>query len=252
MSEPSDSRDHTERMLRKLSVSLEEWHDEAGRHWVSMSGPVEKLPPMNGRLPSDPSSAAFLAVAATVVPESHIRIPGVCVNPGRSGLFSVLTEMGGRIEMTPLQGDHAEPIADLALSSADLHGVTVGGSSVPAMIDEFPIFAVAATQAHGMTVVKDAAELRLKESDRIDALVGELLKMGANIEPAADGFVVRGPARLHVAEVNARGDHRLAMSLAVAGLIASGETVIHGWEVLQDSFPEFPLVLRRLGADVRC
>jgi 3-phosphoshikimate 1-carboxyvinyltransferase len=251
VSEPSSSRDHTERMLRSLGVNLEEWHDETGRHWVKMAGGVETLPGLDLRLPSDPSSAAFLAVAATLVPDSHVRIPGVCVNPGRSGLFSVLTEMGGRIEMTPVQGDHAEPSADLAVSSQTLSGVTVGGSTVPAMIDEFPIFAVAATQAHGDTVVRDAAELRLKESDRIDALVGELRTMGANIESAEDGFVVRGPSRLKGAAVNARGDHRLAMSLAVAGLVADGETVVHGWEIMNDSFPEFPQVLKQLGADVR-
>ncbi len=251
VSEPSASRDHTERMLRKLGVSVEEWHDQEGRHWVKMADPVDTLPRMDVRLPSDPSSAAFLGVAATLVPDSHIRLPGVCVNPGRLGLFSALAEMGGRIEMTPHQSDTAEPSADLAVYSQSLHGVTVGGSSVPRMIDEFPILAVAATQARGATLVKDAAELRLKESDRIDTLCGELRKMGADIEPAEDGFVVRGPARLQGTAVDARGDHRLAMSLTVAGLVADGETVVHGWEVMQDSFPEFPQVLKQLGADVR-
>jgi 3-phosphoshikimate 1-carboxyvinyltransferase len=118
------------------------------------------------------------------------------------------------------------------------------------MIDEFPIFAVAATQANGVSEVRDAAELRLKESDRIQALAEELNKMGAAIEALPDGFIVRGPKKLIGATVDARGDHRLAMSLAIAGLVAQGETTIMGWDVLRDSFPSFPAVLRQLGADI--
>jgi 3-phosphoshikimate 1-carboxyvinyltransferase len=142
-----------------------------------------------------------------------------------------------------------EPVGTVTVQESRLRGMEISGAVVTRMIDEFPILAVAATQASGTTIVRDASELRLKESDRIQALAEELNKMGAGIETLPDGFVVNGPARLHGASVNARGDHRLAMSLAVAGLVARGETRIHGWEVIGDSFPEFPQILRRLGAD---
>jgi 3-phosphoshikimate 1-carboxyvinyltransferase len=251
VSEPHTSRDHTERMLRKLGVKLEEWHDSSGRHAVRIDDGVSRLPAMDFQLPSDPSSAAFIVVSGLIAPKSDIAIPNVCVNPGRIGLLSVLQSMGGNVVV---QGETetavGEPVASLKVGSGPMQGVTVQGSTVPAMIDEFPIFAVAATQAHGETIVKDAQELRLKESDRIDAVSEELAKLGAEIEPQEDGFIVRGPVRLKGAVVNGRGDHRLAMSLAVAGLVAEGETVIEGWEVMNDSFPEFPRVLRNLGAEV--
>ncbi len=251
VSEPHTSRDHTERMLRKLGVHLEERQNQDGSHVVRIRQGMHRLPAMKVRLPSDPSSAAFIIVSGLIVPESNITIPDVCVNPGRIGLLSVLEAMGAeiRIHKEPV-GDGDEPVASIEVRSGPLLNVTVQGHRVPAMIDEFPIFAVAATQAKGTTTVKDAAELRLKESDRIQAVTEELTKLGAEIEPREDGFVVYGPTRLKGAVVNGRGDHRLAMSLAVAGLAAEGETVIEGWEVMNDSFPEFPLVLRRLGAEV--
>ncbi|MFH1112680.1 MAG: 3-phosphoshikimate 1-carboxyvinyltransferase [Pseudomonadota bacterium] len=251
VSEPHASRDHTERMMRKLGVHLDEWSDQDGRHAVRIREGVHRLPPMKVRLPSDPSSAAFIIVSGLIVPESDITIPDVCVNPGRTGLLSVLEAMGAEIRLRREPGANGdEPVASIKVGSGPLLNVTVEGHRVPAMIDEFPIFAVAATQAKGTTTVKDAAELRLKESDRIQAVTEELTKLGANIEPRDDGFTVHGPTRLKGAVVDGRGDHRLAMSLAVAGLAAEGETVIEGWEVMNESFPEFPLVLRRLGAEV--
>jgi 3-phosphoshikimate 1-carboxyvinyltransferase len=251
ISEPHTSRDHTERMLRKLGVRLEEWQDHAGRHVVEIHEGMDRLPAMNVRLPSDPSSAAFIVVSGLIVPESNITIPNVCVNPGRIGLLSVLQAAGATIRMQgEPEANNDEPTASINVSSGPMMSITVQGDTVPAMIDEFPVFAVAATQANGTTVVKDAGELRLKESDRIQAVTEELTKLGAEIEPREDGFVVHGPARLKGAVVNGRGDHRLAMSLAVAGLVAEGETLIEGWEIINESFPEFPLVLKRLGAEV--
>jgi 3-phosphoshikimate 1-carboxyvinyltransferase len=238
-------------MLRKLGVRLEEWQDHAGRHVVEIHEGMDRLPAMNVRLPSDPSSAAFIVVSGLIVPESNITIPNVCVNPGRIGLLSVLQAAGATIRMQgEPEANNDEPTASINVSSGPMMSITVQGDTVPAMIDEFPVFAVAATQANGTTVVKDAGELRLKESDRIQAVTEELTKLGAEIEPREDGFVVHGPARLKGAVVNGRGDHRLAMSLAVAGLVAEGETLIEGWEIINESFPEFPLVLKRLGAEV--
>lgn len=251
VSEPHTSRDHTERMLRKLGVHLEEWHDSDGRHIVKIHEGINRLPAMNVRLPSDPSSAAFVVVSGLIVPESNVTIPNVCVNPGRIGLLSVLRAAGADIRRhggSDVNND--EPTASIEVRSGPMMSITVQGDMVPAMIDEFPIFAVAATQANGTTVVKDAGELRLKESDRIQAVTEELTKLGARIEPRPDGFVVHGPVRLKGAVVNGRGDHRLAMTLAVAGLVAEGETLIEGWEIINESFPEFPLVLKRLGAEV--
>lgn len=250
VSEPHTSRDHTERMLRTLGVNLEEWHDRSGRHAVRIHEGVSHLPPMHLRLPSDPSSAAFVVVSGLIVPEARITIPNVCVNPGRIGLLTVLQSMGANVRMEETETKGAEPTASIQVRSGPLQQITVQGGAVPAMIDEFPIFAVAATQANGKTVVKDAQELRLKESDRIQAVSEELTKLGAHIEPKDDGFVVHGPVKLTGALVNGRGDHRLAMSLAVAGLVAEGETVIEGWEIMNESFPDFPQVLRRLGAEV--
>jgi 3-phosphoshikimate 1-carboxyvinyltransferase len=154
--------------------------------------------------------------------------------------------MGAPVQIENPREESGELVADLIIRAAELRGVQVSGDEVPRMIDEFPIFAVAATQAQGETLVRDAQELRVKESDRIAALAQELRKMGAQIEERADGFVIAGPTPLHGARVAAHNDHRLAMSLAVAGLLARGETVIDGWECVADSFPDFELVVRTL------
>jgi 3-phosphoshikimate 1-carboxyvinyltransferase len=249
--EPHRSRDHTERMLRGLGVDVQEWEDPQGRHVAEVSTGVSSLPPLDLDLPSDPSSAAFLIVAGLIVPEAELRLPSVCLNPARTGLFNVLESMAGKIDVGSVSASNGEPVGNLTIRPCRLTGTDVSGALVTRMIDEFPILAVAATQAHGLTVVSDAQELRLKESDRITALAEELNKMGAGIEPKPDGFTIRGPVALKGAIVDARGDHRLAMSLAVAGLVAEGETVIRGWKVLADSFPDFPQTLVRLGANAR-
>lgn len=251
VSEPHTSRDHTERMLRQLGVDIEERIDPEGRHVVVMHDGVTSLPAFEVELLADPSSAAFLLVAGALVRGSEIEIPQVCVNPGRIGLIQVLGNMGASLQIKPNQDRVGpEPAADLLVRSGDLSAVTVEGSTVTSMIDEFPVFAVAATQATGATIVRDAGELRVKESDRIQALCEELSKLGARIEPKPDGFVVHGPVHLKGASVSGRGDHRLAMSLAVAGLVAEGETVVEGWRVIEESFPGFPDLLKSLGADV--
>ncbi|MBI4963757.1 MAG: 3-phosphoshikimate 1-carboxyvinyltransferase [Desulfomonile tiedjei] len=248
--EPHVSRDHTERMLRNLGIGVTQSEDGQGRHVVTMSGGIPRLPAMDLTLASDPSSAAFLTVAGLLVPGSSVQIPNLCLNPGRAGLFEVLQSMEADLDMVVESDSTGEPVGTVDVRASKLHGVEIKGPVVTRMIDEFPILAVAATQASGATVVSDAQELKLKESDRIQALAEELNKMGAGIQTLTDGFVVPGSARLQGAVVNARGDHRLAMSLTVAGLVARGETLIHGWEVMRESFPNFPHVLRQMGASV--
>ncbi len=249
--EPFTSRDHTERMLKSLGVPVTEYEDQEGRHHVTVSGPITSLPPLDVHLPSDPSSAAFLVTAGLLVPDSSLQVTNLCLNPGRTGLFDVLHSMGGNLRVNGATESNGEPTGTITVESGALRGTTVQGAIVVRMIDEFPILAVAATQASGTTVVRDAEELRVKESDRIDTLAEELNKMGADIQTAADGFTINGPRKLTGAVVNARGDHRLGMSLAIAGLVAEGETLIQGWEIINDSFPEFPRILKGLGADVQ-
>jgi 3-phosphoshikimate 1-carboxyvinyltransferase len=160
--------------------------------------------------------------------------------------LGVLGEMGARIDIENAAVHEGEPVADLAVRFSNLRGVEVGGSTVVRMIDEFPILAVAATQAYGTTVVRDAAELRVKETDRIAVIIEGLRAMGARIEPQSDGFIVEGPTSLKGTAVDSHGDHRLAMALAVAGMIAEGETEIENSECIADSFPGFMALMQRL------
>ncbi|MGE5263934.1 MAG: 3-phosphoshikimate 1-carboxyvinyltransferase [Acidobacteriota bacterium] len=242
--EPALSRDHTERMLRACGVRIETL---GSRTEVRME-PAEHLRvPPSFSIPNDFSSAAFLIVAALLIPNSEIRIASVGVNPTRTGLLDALYRMGAQIRIENIREESGEPVADLVAGTEEaLKGSEVSGEIVPRMIDEFPVFAVAATQASGETSVRDAQELRVKESDRIGTLAAELRKMGAQIQEQADGFVIAGPTSLRGARVNAHSDHRLAMSLMVAGLIARGETVIEGWECVADSFPNFEEMLTRV------
>jgi 3-phosphoshikimate 1-carboxyvinyltransferase len=200
--------------------------------------------------PSDISSAAFLLAAASLVPNSDMIISAVGVNDTRTGILDALMEMGASISLENQREVNGEPIADVAIRTSDLRGISVDGDWVVRMIDEFPIFAVLATQAQGETVVRDAAELRVKESDRIAMLALELRKLDAKIEERPDGFCIEGPTRLQGAVVDSHGDHRLAMSLAVAGLIAEGETTITNAEAYRESFPNFVDLLRSSGAKI--
>ncbi len=239
--EPSHSRDHTERLLRAFGARIENRKPKI----ENCLHPTSSLKSPNSiSIPSDFSSAAFFIVAALLIPHSEICIERVGINPTRIGLLDALERMGARIKAENAREESGEPVADLVVCSGDeLRAPIVSGAEVPRMIDEFPIFAVAATQARGETIVKDAQELRVKESDRIGTLAQELRKMGARIEEREDGFAIDGATKLRGARVSAHSDHRLAMALAVAGLIAHGETVIEGWECVADSFPNFERAL---------
>ena len=242
--EPAPTRDHSERMLRSMGARLERSVD------IVTIYPPPELKPLTLTVPGDASSAAFVLVAAALTPGSDIVVRGVGVNPTRSGLVETLLRMGADITVENFAESAGEPAADLRLRQRPLTAVLCSGPQIVTMIDELPILAVAATQAHGRTVIADASELRVKETDRIAATATELRKLGADITPTADGLIIVGPTELHGAVVSSHGDHRLAMALAVAGLLATGETTIDGTEVTADSFPGFVETLRALGADL--
>ncbi len=236
------ARDHTELMLAAMGADVEIDGLEVTIRPVGRAA----LTPLTLHVPGDFSSAAYLLVAATLVSGSEVTIQEVGINPSRTGLLDVLGEMGARIEQLGPHDSGGEPVADLLVRAAPLHGATIAGDTVVRMIDEFPVLAVAATQAGGTTVVRDAAELRVKETDRIATVVSELSKMGAQIQPQADGFLVHGPTALRGAVVDSHGDHRLGMALVVAALVAEGETTVQGTDCIADSFPGFRDVLQGL------
>lgn len=243
--EPATSRDHTERMLSYLGVKFSKLGNT-----VSVCGPAS----FEGRsidVPGDISSAAFLIVAGLLVPESDLLLRNVGVNPTRIGILEVLHRMGAQVEVKDEEIISGEPRANIQIQSKKskiqtMKGFDIGGELIPKVIDEIPIIAVLATQAEGKTVIKDAKELRVKESDRIKTISAELKKMGAKIEEKEDGMVIFGPTKLKGAKVQSYGDHRVAMSLAVAGLIADGETIIEDTDCIETSFPGFEDLLKKL------
>jgi len=252
--QPGPARDHTERMLR-AQIALRAPHTAAltcaAGAWTLDPAAIDHLGPLDLTVPGDISSAAFPLAAAALLPGSEVTITGVGVNPTRTGLLDVLRAMGAEVVVENEREQGGEPVADVTVRGAPLKSVEISGDTVVRMIDEFPALAVAATQARGVTVVRDARELRVKETDRIAAVVAELQALDARITPLPDGFVVEGPTVLRGAVVGSHGDHRLAMALAVAGLIAQGETRIEGAECIPDSFPGFVGVMQRLGAVIR-
>ncbi len=247
--EPGPSRDHTERLLRAFGVAV-----ESQGLTVRLFGGQALRAPVDGiAIPADFSSAAFLLVAAAIVPGSEIRLPGVGVNPTRTGLYDLLAAMGAVLQVEEKEqktkDGMGEPIAAITVHGSALRGAEAAGDLIVRAIDEFPIFAVAATQAEGVTVVREAGELRVKESDRIASVATELRKMGADIEERPDGMIVTGPSKLRGAVVECHRDHRLAMALAVAGLVAEGQTIVRGAEAIGDSFPNFVETMQALGAE---
>jgi len=243
--EERKTRDHTERMLHAMGTEIR--IDDA---FISIDHQRRPLRPLDTTIPGDLSSAAFLIVAATIVPGSELTIPGVGVNPTRTGIIHALIEMGAAIELNNERLIGGEPVADITVRYASLRGATFDGDRIVTMIDELPVLAVAATQASGTTTIRDAVELRVKETDRIATTTNELGRLGAQVTPLEDGMTIDGGAPLQGTEVNSHGDHRLAMSLAIAGLVASGETTINDARVAADSFPAFYECLASLGATV--
>ena len=230
------TRAHTEEMLTACGadISLED-----GNRTVRIR--PSTLRPLDLEVPGDPSQAAFWVVAACLVPGSDLTVTGTYLGPARDGFVRVLRRMGADVEVE-MQGPTT---ADLRARPAALRATTVAGDEVPGLIDEIPVLAVAAALAAGTSEFRDAGELRVKESDRIATVAKELVALGADVEPRPDGLVVTGPCRLRGTTVDAHGDHRLALALAVAGLAAEGETTIEGWKAVATSYPGFEDDLRR-------
>jgi 3-phosphoshikimate 1-carboxyvinyltransferase len=240
VSEPSASRDHTERMLRAFGVPVSVDGDA-----VSVTGPVG-LTGTTVDVPGDISSAAFLIAAGLLVPGSELEIGRVGVNPTRTGFLDILASMGASVKLSGAREVSGEPTASLTVRTTSLRGTTIKGHLVPRAIDEFPILCVLAAFANGETIVDDAAELRVKESDRIHVMAEELGKLGITVEERPAGMRIVGPQRATGARCSSRGDHRVAMALAVAALRATGTTTIDDVECVGTSFPGFFELLDRV------
>lgn len=233
VTEPVKSRDHTERMLRYMGVEV-----SGSGLTVGVRG-GQRLTARGFTVPGDISSAAFMMVAAAITPGSNLLIRGVGINPTRTGIIDVLRLMNAAITVEDPSDDGPEPVADIRVEYSDLRGIDIGGELFVRAIDEFPVICIAAACAKGVTTIKDAAELRVKESDRIAAMASELDKLGVIANETPDGIIIDGGCRLHGASVDSHGDHRVAMSMAVAGLIAEGETEITDTACINTSFPGF-------------
>ncbi len=240
VSEPDKSRDHTERMLKAQGAGIEIRNLE-----ISIKGKAH-LRPFDIIIPADFSSAAFFLVAGAVVPDSEILIKNVGINPTRTGLLDILQLMGADIKIENEHEVSGEPVADLHVRHSRLKGVTVGSDLILKAIDEFPILCVAASLSEGITKITGAEELRVKESDRIKTMAEALRKAGVEVEELKDGIIIEGGKRLRPASIQSHGDHRVAMSMAIAGLMAEGETIIEDTACVNTSFPKFIEMLEGL------
>ncbi len=233
VTEPYVSRDHSEIMLTHFGAHV------CREGTTAIISPARELYGTLVKVPGDISSAAYFLCAGLIVPNSQILIKNVGVNPTRAGILKVIEAMGGQITLLNERRDCGEPAADILVCSSSLHGTVIEGSLIPTLIDELPMIAAMACFAEGTTVIRDAAELRVKESDRIEVMVQNLSAMGADVEATDDGMVIRGGRPLHGAVIDSCQDHRVAMTFAVAGLCADGETKIPGAECASISYPGF-------------
>ena len=240
INEPLCSRDHTERMLGVLQADI-----EVNPFEIKIRGGKE-LQNTDIIIPGDISSAAYFIAAASVLKGSDILIKSVGINPTRTGILEILKKMGAKIDILNYKIISNEPQADLRIKYSELKGMEIGKEIIPSIIDELPLLAVVATQAKGKTVIKGAGELRVKETDRIKAIVDELKKMNADIIERADGFIINGPTTLHGGVFSSHNDHRIAMSLSIAGLLAQNQSIIENSECINISFPGFEQVLQYL------
>jgi 3-phosphoshikimate 1-carboxyvinyltransferase len=240
VTEPSLSRDHSERMLRYFGADIEPLPNGARIR----GGRV--LEGQEVDVPGDISSAAFFIVAALLVPDSELLITGVGMNPTRTGIIDILLRMGASIEQMNVRETSGEPVADLLVRSSSLRGIEIGGELVPRAIDEFPVICVAAACAEGKTVLRDARELRVKETDRIAAMAANLAKAGVFVTETEDGMEITGGERILGCTVDSFGDHRIAMSMLIAGLVAKGEVTVTDVGCISTSFPSFLDLLERI------
>ena len=240
VTEPYVSRNHSEIMLRLFGADI---HTEGT---TAVLTPGSTLTARKIHVPGDISSAAYFIAAASIVPGSEILIRNVGINPTRDGILKVAQSMGANITIENVHTENGEACADIFVRSASLHGTQIGGSLIPTLIDELPVIAIMAAFAEGTTVITDAAELKVKESNRIDVMVKNLQAMGCDIEATDDGMIIHGGKPLHGACIPSHGDHRIAMSFAVASMMAEGETEILDRECVNISYPGFYADLKRL------
>lgn len=233
VTEPALSRNHTELMLEEFGVDIK---TEAKAVTVA---PAQELFARKINVPGDISSATYFMVAAAITPNSCVTVKNVGINPTRDGIIRVMKMMGADIKVEKTSADIGEPTADITVKTSELKGCVIGGDIIPTLIDEIPAIAILACFAEGETIIKDAQELKVKESNRIDVMVSNLLAMGADIEATDDGMIIKGGKSLHGATIDSKLDHRIAMSFAVAALNADGETDILGSECVDISYPGF-------------
>ena len=246
VTEPTLSRDHTERMLPIFGVPV---HVDAASRTASVDGPIVPKAPAEFVVPRDPSSAAFLTIAALLIPGSKVSMPGVSLNPTRSGFLRVVERMGSGLEVAPCPESEGESVGTIiACTAYSLSATTVSAEEIPSLIDEVPILALLATQAAGETRFEDVGELRVKESDRLAAIIDGLTALGADARAEGDTLIVAGPTPLHGATLASLGDHRLAMTWAVAGLIATEPVIVEGFEAIDVSYPGFARDLEGLAS----
>jgi 3-phosphoshikimate 1-carboxyvinyltransferase len=254
ITEPEASRDHTEAMLRHFGVEVVNTTHEDGSHTAELDGEVT-LTARDIAVPADPSSAAFLAVAALITPGSEVVLKSVGVNPLRFGLFTTLMEMGGDVEVMNKRREGGEEIADIKVKSSDLKGVTVPAGRAACMIDEYPILSIAAAAASGETLMEGIAELRVKETDRITLMADGLKNAGIKVKTTKDSMTVQGAAGQDSipggAVIDACHDHRVAMSFLTLGLITASPMTVSGAETIATSFPNFTNLMTEIGADIQ-
>ncbi len=238
---PEASRDHTERMLVAQGADIQ----VEGERTVHVRSTGRALRPVDMTVPGDISSAAFWLVAACIHPDARVTIQNVGVNPTRTGIIDALRAMGAKIEVANVREVGGEPVADLSASSSTLHGIGIGGAIVPRLVDEVPVLAIAAAVARGTTTISDAAELRVKESDRIATIASGLAAVGVDVTERQDGMVIVG-GRIRGGAVSSHGDHRIAMAFAIAGLVAAGDIEVAGAAAVDISYPAFWPTLERI------
>lgn len=233
VTEPALSRNHTELMFESFGVDIKSVGTTA------TVTPAKELIAQKIEVPGDISSAAYFIVAGLITPNSEITIKNVGINPTRDGILTVCKNMGADITLSNVKDDIGEPVADITVRTSTLHGCTLEGDIIPKLIDEIPVIAIMAAFADGTTVIKDAQELKVKESNRIDVMVNNLSAMGVDIEGTDDGMIIRGGKSLHGATIDSKLDHRIAMSFAIAAGLADGDTEITGAECVNISYPSF-------------
>jgi 3-phosphoshikimate 1-carboxyvinyltransferase len=241
--EPGPSRDHTERMLRRMGAALRETPDR----WLHLA-PDTRLDALDVDVPGDLSAAAFFLVAGSIAPDAELCLRGVGINPTRAGVLNALTSMGADLRVVPVEASGAEPVADLWVRSSALRGIRIDGALALRCLDELPVLAIAAAFAEGETVIADAAELRVKESDRIARVATGLRALGIEVEERPDGMVIQGGAPAGPATIDATGDHRIAMAFSVAGLFSRNGLRVMGADSVTSSYPDFRQELEGLRA----